>query len=275
MKRRLSYADLTEREFESFVAGIFRKQGYTVTLLGNVHPGFDLVIAKGPERIGVEIKMREPRMDDVHRLADRLAVAGAMDIDSLWLVCAGPLSDDVRKKSEAVFPAVRVFGESDLADWLSADPSNNVARLAEVRARVRAFLAWATIAASASLIAALILEKKLSASDSLGARIQSVSTAIDNLRSLESQLNAIKVEMVMTEQAKEALEKEISKAEELKKLQTPQIEALRAMLQQRSRVDVWFDQFIGFLVGVTSSLAASWLWSKWLRKVFAGQSRDD
>ena len=99
----------------------------------------------------------------------------------------------------------------------------------------------------------------------LQAQIKEVENAIGNLRNLENYLKKTKDDMIATKQAKDKIEEEYSKAKELEKLTDRQIEAISLAVNKRTKADVFWGYFWGFVVGVASSLLASYIYGR-LRK---------
>jgi len=100
----------------------------------------------------------------------------------------------------------------------------------------------------------------------LPTQIREVEDAIRNLRNLENYLEKTKNEMIATKQAKDKIEEEYSQAKELEKLTNRQIEAISLAVNKRTKTDVIIDYFWGFVLGVASSLVASYIYGMIKRK---------
>jgi len=106
----------------------------------------------------------------------------------------------------------------------------------------------------------------LSNKQELPKQITEVENAIRNLRNLETYLEKIKRGMIATEEAKIKIEEEYNKVKELEKLTDKQIEAISLAVNKRTKADIIKNYFWGFVLGVSGSLCASYIYGYIKRK---------
>jgi len=97
-------------------------------------------------------------------------------------------------------------------------------------------------------------------------QINEVENAIQNLRNLENYLEKTKSNMIATEEAKIKIEEEYEKAKELEKLTDKQIEAISLAVNKITTDDIIKNYFWGFVLGVSGSLFASYIYGYLKRK---------
>jgi hypothetical protein len=96
--------------------------------------------------------------------------------------------------------------------------------------------------------------------NSLSEQIKEVQSAINNLSSLETYLEKIKNDMTLTQEAKTKIEVEYNQAKELEKLTDKQIEAISLAVNKKTMFQWIMNYFWGFVLGVCSSLLASFVY---------------
>lgn len=100
----------------------------------------------------------------------------------------------------------------------------------------------------------------------LTVQIEEVESAIGSLHNLERYLEKTKSDMLATQEAKDKIELEYSKAKELEKLTKKQIDAISLAVNRRTIRDALMDHFWGFVLGVAGSLAATYIYGMLRRR---------
>jgi len=107
--------------------------------------------------------------------------------------------------------------------------------------------------------------KERNARKDLNVQIASVETALSAIKSVERNLSDVKSELQRTAAEKKKVEEEWERAKALQTLTKEQYAALRSAVTERSWGTLITDNFWAFILGVTSSLLASYLWT-WSRR---------
>ncbi len=97
-------------------------------------------------------------------------------------------------------------------------------------------------------------------------QIREVEDAMKNLRNLETYLEKTKSDMIATEEAKERIEEEYNKVKELETLTENQLDAISLAVNKRTTTDIIKNYFWGFVLGVSGSLVASYIYGYLKRK---------
>ena len=97
-------------------------------------------------------------------------------------------------------------------------------------------------------------------------QIREVEGAIKNIRNLETYLEKTKSDMIATEEAKVRIEEEYNKVKELEKLTENQLDAISLAVNKRTTTDIIKNYFWGFVLGVSGSLVASYIYGYIKRK---------
>ncbi|MCP4610311.1 MAG: hypothetical protein GY845_16495 [Planctomycetes bacterium] len=103
-------------------------------------------------------------------------------------------------------------------------------------------------------------------SDGLVTQIKEVEGAIKNLRNLETYLEKTKSDMIVTEVARNKIEEEYKRVKELEKLTENQLYAISLAVNKRTKADIIKSYFWGFIIGVSGSIIASYIYAYLLRK---------
>jgi len=103
----------------------------------------------------------------------------------------------------------------------------------------------------------------------LANQIHEVEGAIRNLRNVEDYLEKTKDEMAATKLAKERIEEEYHKAQQLEAMTATQIEAISLAVNRRTLSDVIMSNLWGFVLGVAGSLVASYAYGAIKRRIVA------
>jgi len=94
-------------------------------------------------------------------------------------------------------------------------------------------------------------------------RIQSVESALANIKGLEESLSKVRDDMVATQNATSEINKKYVEAKELEKLTDAQVQALKQTLQSEKLSKTLLNIFLGFILGFASSLLANYISARW------------
>lgn len=127
----------------------------------------------------------------------------------------------------------------------------------------------------AGILANGVLYFKESKKEPLEAKIIKVSNAIENLKSLESDLKDIRSDIEKTQKAKVKIEEEFEKAKVLEKLSVEQLDAVKSALKTESLISTIINWIIAFVLGVISSIIATILINIYKRKKEIQKNEND
>ncbi|MEO0374187.1 MAG: hypothetical protein AAF329_06055 [Cyanobacteria bacterium P01_A01_bin.17] len=108
--------------------------------------------------------------------------------------------------------------------------------------------------------------------NNLSKQIEEVEDAINDLRGLEEYLEETKNKIIITQQSKDEIEDEYRKAQELEKLTTQQIDAISLAINKRTFRDIAKDYVLGFILGIGSSIVASYIFNFLTKNRQAGKA---
>ncbi len=266
--------DLKPRTFEQMVAQLLQAEGYHLSDNITLPPVVDFLATKDEKTFAVLVKHRQTlSADEVGEFFNRRSLLEINVPQELIFVTSARLqqSQVQRMQITNLGYALQIISHDDLMQL--------IAKHGEVAKRFLRPIRWERSLRRISLVLSIVcfavgisggvLVKKFSAKtgNQLDERIQTVESALSNLRDLESSLNKVKDDMVATEHATVEANKKYEQAQEMLKLTEPQVNALKQTLQPA--VKWWykpFDYLMGFLIGVASSIVAALLIIRWQRK---------
>lgn len=95
--------------------------------------------------------------------------------------------------------------------------------------------------------------------EQLSQQISKVDDAITDIRDLEEFLENTKEELIVTQREANIIQEEYEQAQELERLTEKQVLAISTAVNQRSTRDIVKDYVIGFILGISSSILASYI----------------
>lgn len=103
---------LSGTEFEEFLAGLFRSQGYSAELTPSTGDyGADLVLSKGGQRIAVQAK-RYSGSVGVSAVQEAISGQAYYQCDAAWVVTTGAFTANARELAKK--SSVKLIGRSDI-----------------------------------------------------------------------------------------------------------------------------------------------------------------
>ncbi|MDO6825426.1 restriction endonuclease [Marinobacter sp. 1_MG-2023] len=264
---------LTPAEFEQLVGRLLKANGLgSVTDVGSPQDqGVNFTGEQEGETVAVLVKHRKTPLtvSEIRNIVGRLKSSRCTP-SRLIIVTSAKVTDAVASSlanGESDLP-VQIIDRDAVLHMLSADPSLQKGPVtnAEKRARrQRRELWYGTLGAIASILGVIASGVSLFVEPTpqpLQQRIETVESAIDNLKNLENELVDIKEEMAQTEKATRAIEQEYEKAKQLQQLTEEQFSAVKSALEKKSWYKTLLDYFLGFVLGVAGSLTASVIYSR-------------
>ncbi|MBF0477138.1 MAG: restriction endonuclease [Deltaproteobacteria bacterium] len=270
--------ELKPDEFERLSAEILKTEGYEVQVVGCPYDtGVDIIAQTKNHPVAVQVKHTRQLSAGTLRNIIKTLQASHYEVKEFLVITSAPLSaaaEEVVNDSSFKGISVRLLGQKDVLAALSKYPQIGEAIISPARNRFqlqrRIFLSG-MIGVIASIIASLfvsglfgLIHKQAKAP--LDTRIDTVEKAIGNLKDLEQYLMDIKADMLETKQAVKAIDEEYTKAKELQKLTESQLEAVKMALRTQSWFQALINYGLGFILGVTSSLTASVIYSRWKQR---------
>ncbi|WP_417749492.1 restriction endonuclease [Rosistilla oblonga] len=264
---------LTPAEFEQLAGRLLAADG-----VGNVNhvggpqdQGVDFTAEQGAETVAVQVKHRQRPLakSELREIVARLK-SSTYNPSRLVIVTSAKISDEAKSsldESEPDIP-IRIIDRDEVLKFVNEDPNLRKGPMvtAEKRSRRQSRELWlgaaGAIASILGVIASGVSFFVQPTPPPLHQRIETVETAIYNLKNLEKELVDIKEDMAQTEQAAKAIEEEYEKAKELQQLTDEQFGAVKSALQRQSWRKTLLDYFLGFILGIAGSLTASVIYSR-------------
>jgi len=100
----------------------------------------------------------------------------------------------------------------------------------------------------------------------LDVKIERVEKALSNIKDLEKYLSDIKTEMEETSKDVSKIKDEYEQVQKLKKLSNEELAVLNSALQRRSWYETPLNYFLGFVIGIASSIIASILIDRYKKR---------
>jgi hypothetical protein len=268
-----SLYELTPAEFEQLAGRLLAADGIeNVTYVGGPQDqGIDFTGEQEAETVAVEVKHRKRPLTEkeLRAIVGRLK-ASKYNPSRVVVVTSAKVSDALKSsldQGELDMP-IRIIDRDEVLRVLSEDPALRKGPVASAEKRSRRQsreLWWGTLGTVASIAGIIVSGFSFFVQPTpspLHQRIETVESAIDNLKNLENELIDIREEMAQTERATRAIEEEYEKAKQLQQLTDEQFSAVKSALEKTSWQKTLLDYFLGFLLGVAGSLTASVIYSR-------------
>ena len=264
---------LTQAEFEQLAFRLLVADGLdNINYVGGPQDqGVDFTAEQEAETVAVEVKHRQRPLakSELHRIVAKLK-SSTYNPSRLVIVTSAKIPAEVKsylKESEPNIP-IRIIDRDVVLKFVTEDPNlrEGPIVIAEKRSRNQGYKLWfSTAVAIVSILSFIVTGVSFFVQPTpppLHQRIETVSTAIDNLKNLEKELVDIKEDMAQTEQAAKAIEEEYEKAKELQQLTDEQFGAIKSALQRQSWLKTLIDYLLGFILGIAGSFIASVIYSR-------------
>ncbi|MCI5126110.1 MAG: hypothetical protein D3925_16965, partial [Candidatus Electrothrix sp. AR5] len=236
---------LTPAEFEQLAGRLLAADG-----LGNVNhvggpqdQGVDFTAEQESETVAVQVRHRQRPLakSELREIVARLK-SSTYNPSRLVIVTSAKITAEAKSSLDESKPdiPIRIIDRDEVLKFVNEDPNLRKGPIgtAEKRSRRQSRELWFGAAAAISSILGVIISGisffVQPTPPPLHQRIETVETAIDNLKNLEKELVDIKEDMAQTEQAAKAIEEEYEKAKELQQLTDEQLGAVRSALQRQS-----------------------------------------
>jgi hypothetical protein len=259
---------LSPFEFEQLAARLLASEGIGKVAYadGGIDPGVNLVGEQNGDIIAVEVKHRKRPLsvNELQKIIDKLG-SSRYNPSRLVLVTSAKVPDSTKthfRQSDQT-ASLRIIDRDEVLRILSADVGLQEGPIASAEKRRRRLTVefWAGLIAVISSIGGVVTSSMslILKPDPppLTQRIETVESAIGNLKNLEIELIGIKKEMIQTERAAGLIKKEYEDAKQLQRLTDKQFAAVRSALEQSSWQKSLLDSALGFALGVGSSLVAN------------------
>lgn len=262
--------ELTPEEFEKLIAELLSVSGYSSVSIthGRMDKGIDIIALQNNERVGIQIKHKKNIADNELQEFINRYFSYFDNPRRLIFVTSAEILRGIANQIKHHLPPQLSFDIIDRGDIVKMlNMHREIASRYFKKAKDRIKSQWHSLAlgilgAIISMVAWLI-PFGFSHRATLDKRIQTVESALSNIRDLETYLVSIKQDMVETEKATQFLKEKYTQAKELEKLTQDQVSALKATLQTENWHRTIFNYAMGFILGIASSLVASVFYSKW------------
>lgn len=259
---------LTPSEFEQLAGRLLASEGIGKVnyVGGGIDSGVDFVGEQDGEIIAVEVKHRERPLsaNELRKIVGRLK-SSRYNPSRLVFVTSAKVSDSTKSSFNQNDPTarLRIIDRDEVLRILSTDAGLQDGLIANAVKRTRrltlefwggTILSILSIGIAFSSSMLLIFKPT---PPPLTQRIETVESAISNLKNLENELIGIKKEMIQTERAAGLIKREYEDAKQLQQLTDEQFAAVRSALEKSSWHKTLLDSALGFSLGVGSSLAAN------------------
>ena len=259
---------LTPSEFEQLAGRLLASEGIGKVnyVGGGIDSGVDFIGEQNGEIIAVEVKHRERPLsaNELRKIVGRLK-SSRYNPSRLVFVTSAKVSDSTKSSFNENDPTarLRIIDRDEVLRILSADAGLQDGPIANAEKRTRrltlefwggTILSILSIGIAVSSSMSLIFKPT---PPPLTQRIETVESAIGNLKNLENELIGIKKEMIQTERAAGLIKREYEDAKQLQQLTDEQFAAVRSALEKSSWQKTLLDSALGFSLGVGSSLAAN------------------
>ncbi len=269
---RNSLFQLTPDEFEKLCTEILKALGFKrVELVGGYNDqGVDIIAEAEGQQIAVQVKhTKQLSISTIRRIISQIQVS-TFKPKQIIIMSSAILSHSLKDSIQDLQKDfnLKLIDQNEILKVLNAHPE--IQHLQVIPAQRRTIRQrWEMILGSTmsfiSIIGILfsgIFYFVQPEKPQLQERIETVESAIGNLKDLEKQLVEIKGDMVETEKASKVIEEEYAKAKELEKLTHEQLEAVKSALRSQSWQKTALNYLLGFILGVASSLIASVIYSR-------------
>jgi hypothetical protein len=259
---------LTPSEFEQLAGRLLASEGIGKVnyVGGGIDSGVDYIGEQNGEIIAVEVKHRERPLsaNELRKIVGRLK-SSRYNPSQLVLVTSAKVPDSTKSYFNQNDPTahLRIIDCDEVLRILSLDDGLQEGPIANAEKRTRRLTLkfWTGILLSMSSFGigvasstSLIFKPT---PPPLTQRIETVESAIGNLKNLENELIGIRKEMIQTERAAGLIKREYEDAKQLQQLTDEQFSAVRSALEKSSWQKALLDSGLGFFLGVGSSLAAN------------------
>ena len=123
----------------------------------------------------------------------------------------------------------------------------------------------AAVATVLTILSLFMTVREWRKADDLVAQVTRVDDALTAIKGLERNLAVVKADLLKTAEEKKKIEDEWQRAQALQALTKDQYAAMRAAMSERSLWLIIGDNVWAFLLGVASSLLASYFWARFSR----------
>jgi hypothetical protein len=266
--------DLKGDEFAKFVMELLRAEGYRISDNFVLPREVDFVATKEEKPFAVIIKHRKAltsqEVGEFFGNTELLQIN--MPRDLLFVTSARITEKQVQRfRLTNIAYNLEILALDDLQKLISrhvdvADKFLKPARTHRLleKAKLATSLIGAVVALAASILTNGLYSSLFSKpTHPLDDRIQSVESALANIKGLEETLRKVRDDMVATQNATSEINKKYTEAKELEKLTDVQIQALKQTLQTEKWWKTLLNYALGFVLGIASSLIASVLYARW------------
>ncbi len=274
-----SLYQLKPQEFEALCAKAIKEiipEITDVELVGNMHGDFgvDIVGKLHGEIVAIEVKHKlRINRQEVQRIFDTL-LKSPYKPKHVVLMSSAMLKDIHHSPvtNPQTYITYHFIGANDILEVMNTKEINQT-ELIHATKRVKEekrglIFSSMTMTIALGMMGSMLFDfwHENKESPTLTTKIQSVEKSINNLKDLENQLKDMKEDMLATEKASKTIEQNYRNAQELQKLTDQQLEALKGTLQSQSWKDLLLQNLVGFILGISSSIVATILHSKFKRR---------
>jgi hypothetical protein len=273
--------DLTPREFQELVADLLRVTGFSNvrSVDGPEEEGIDILAEKNGETIAVEVKLRkEVRAAELERFIGHFQMNDDLPRNAFFVTSAriDPHLHAVVENATSNLK-VRLIGIDELRRIVQANrqvlEQHQVLEKFSIpvqhrqrSSKVSLLISSAGVVISILAVLLLLTSPFNKHAEPLDKQIQTVESALNSVRGLETDLANLKEDMAAKQKATQEINEKYAKAKELDKLTDAQLEALKTALQTATWWKTLLQYGIGFTLGISSSFVASILYSKWKQR---------
>jgi tRNA splicing endonuclease len=228
-------------------------------------------------KVAVEVKHRRVFYPEGLRFfVDQLSKSD-LQFDEYMFITSSPLTTSQLKKlhSDIVSPTglkISLLGQMEVIQLLEKHQDIASKHLKAVERAARKRGTW--LAVSLIGIFTSVLSLKYATApftndqerDSFKNKIHAVETNLNNLKGLEDSLIELKKELQKTSYESAKIKKEYEEALKLKEVTAEQLAHIKIAVSAQSSSDTLLNYFLGFILGVASSILATIITDRWKAK---------
>ncbi len=273
-RKKLKYQifDLTPEKFEELCHLLLKAEfefdkAFILDITSD--EGVDILAYKGIEKIAVSVKHKyqidkSVLQPEIERLNKVLEYYHKIIFITSAIIDKKTISDFETDK-------ISIISQGDLIKLLDkhADITKRYFKIVaqknkSIRKWFTSSIAGVLISVFASIVTFMIDKKDVD--KPLSHRIENVEQALKNIQGLEKDLEGIKDDMIKTDIENKRILEEYEKMQGLEEIINEKKESLQLVLNYQPWYKRILNYFLGLVTGISSSIIASILWSRWKLK---------
>lgn len=199
--------------------------------------------------------------------------------DEYIFVTSSPISNahlklDKFDTEKALHGEIKVLGREEVITLLTSHPAVASKYFRSVGGRVKrrkvaTILSSFAVAISIGGLANALYSffgSKIEPKSQLSKQVKTVEESIAGLNVLERSLVTLKIDLQQKSEESERVAKEYERAMKLKSLTAEQLEQVKKAINSQGSIDISLNYFLGFLLGVASSVLATVITDRWKQR---------